>query len=370
MCSPRLSAALLAWFALFLLGSCGQEGTGGPDISAEQLSDGPLQAAESRILLDPVSFGGSRQGFFTLHNTSNQTQWINRIGPANCSCTTLRLLFPDRAGASPLVLTGREQEIEVHPGEELTVEVTFDTSRLRRSVSRKVDLFAVMIDGARGLTLEYAIDVWTPFWVEPWNVAFDRVGVRERAKGYASVKAHDAESDFDLIVPEQIEGWTVTVRKVETGSADFSIEFQAPEELPQGPFDVRVPITSNLPDSPTLTIALQGIAVPDLDWSPQRVTLAPDANGRAKERVILSSRAPTRPLSLRAVIVEGLPAEFANRALKTSTTVLKPEQSYAIELELSEAPTERLEAKLVLVTDDPDQPRIEIPLVLRPRTNS
>jgi hypothetical protein len=49
---------------------------------------------------------------------------------------------------------------------------------------------------------------------------------------------------------------------------------------------------------------------------------------------------------------------------------LKAEQSYAVDLELSKAPSERMEAKLILVTDDPDQPRIEIPLVLRPRTNS
>ena len=70
------------------------------------------------------------------------------------------------------------------------------------------------------------------------------------------------------------------------------------------------------------------------------------------------------------MIVEGLPEAFANAALKTSTTVLKAEQSYAIELELSKPPSERLEATLILVTDDPDQPRIEIPLVLRPRTNS
>jgi hypothetical protein len=370
MRSPRLSAALLALAAFLPIVSCGKDESGSSQGTAAQLEEGPIQADASRIVLDRVNFGDAGFGYFTLRNTTDQTQRINRIGPASCSCTSLRLLFPDRAGSQPLELTGREQDIEVLPGEELTVEVKFDTSRMRRSTSRKIDGFAVMVEGARGPLLEYAVDVWTPFWVEPWNVAMDRVGVRERAKSYASVKAHDAESEFELIVPETIEGWSVSVRKIESGSADFSIEFQAPEELPQGPFDIRVPITTNLPDSPTMTIAVQGIAVPDLDWSPQRVTFAPDANGRARARVILSTRAPARPLSLRAVIVEGLPQDFANQALKTSTTVLKAEQSYAVDLELSKAPSERMEAKLILVTDDPDQPRIEIPLVLRPRTNS
>ena len=370
MRSPRLSAALLACFALLALGGCGQEESNGPQGSTGQLDDGPVQAVETRILLDPVNFGDSGTGYFTLRNSSDQPQRIQRIGPASCSCTSLRLLFPDRAGTPPLELTGREQDIVMQPGEEFSIEVTVDTSRLRRSDSRKIDAFAVMVEGSRGLLLEYRVDIWTPFWVEPWNVNLDRVGVRERAKGYASVKAHDADGDFDLLVPERVEGWSVTVRKMESGGADFSIEVQAPEELPQGPFDIRVPITTNLPNSPTITIAVQGIAVPDLDWSPQRLTLAPDANGRAKTRVILSTRAPARPLSLRAVIVEGLPEAFANAALKTSTTVLKAEQSYAIELELSKPPSERLEATLILVTDDPDQPRIEIPLVLRPRTNS
>ncbi len=365
MRSPRLSSALLACLALLPLGSCGQDEAG--DVQA---SEGPVQVDEARIVLETVPFGESRLGFFTLRNTSSEPQLINRIGPAACSCTSLRLLFPDRPGSPPLELTGRQQDIEILPGEEMTIEVKFDTSRLRRSVSRKIDGFAVMVEGASSPVLEYSVDVWTPFWVEPWSVSMGRVGVRERATSFASVKAHDAESDFDLIVPEQIDGWTATVRKIESGSADFSIEFQAPEELPQGPFDIRVPVTTNLPDSPTLTIALQGIAVPDLDWSPQRVTLAPDANGRAKQRVILSTRAPARPLSLRAVIVEGLPQDFANQALRTSSTVLKAEQSFAIDLELSKPPLERLEAVLILVTDDPDQPRIEIPLVLRPRTTS
>lgn len=332
----------------------------------EQLELSPLQAEQERIVLDPVPFGESGQGLFTLRNESDQDQIVQRIGPASCSCTSLRLLFPERAGAAPLELTGRDQDIEIRAGETVQVEVTFDTARLRRPVSRRTDGFAVMVRGQPGSMLEYAVDVWTPFWVEPWAVELGRVGVREQASGFATVKAHDEDGEFELIVPETVEGWRIETRAVETGSADFAIEFFAPEELPLGPFDVRVPVRANLPDSPTLTVSVRGIAVPDLDWSPQRLSLLPDANGQASATVNLVSRATERPLGLRAVIFEGLPEDYADALQATSRTV-KPEQAFAIDITMQRPPATRLEGRLVLVTDDPDQPRIDLPLVVRPR---
>lgn len=355
----RLRTLALALLCLPLSG-CG--GSSADETAA--LEDGPIRVAEARIILDPVAFGESRTGRFQIKNHSDQPQIIDRIGPASCSCTSLRLFFAEREGASPLDLTGRSQEIELSPGETAEIEVTFDSSRLRRHVSRRNDSFAVMVRDARSLVLEYAIDVWTPFWVEPWSVELGRVGVREKATGFAAVKAHDADGDFDLIVPETVDGWTVSTRPGEGGGADFVIEFTAPDELPQGPFDVRVPVRTDLPDSPTLTVSVRGIAVPDLDWSPRRIVLMPDANGVATTTVNLVSRAPERALGLRAVVFEGLPADFAD-GIEASTRTVQPEQAFAIDLSLRRPPSERLEGALVLVTDDPDQPRISIPLVVR-----
>ena len=355
----RLCTLLCALLCLPLAG-CGEPANG----ESVALEDGPVRVDQARKVLDPVPFGESREGSFVITNHADEVQIIERIGPASCSCTSLRLRFPDRAEAGVIDLTGRNQEILLEAGESAVIEVTFDSSRLRRPVSRRNDSFAVVVQGSRSLVLEYAIDIWTPFWVEPWSVELGRVGVREKATGFAAVKAHDAESDFDLIVPETIEGWTTSVRAGEGGAADYVIEFTAPDELPQGPFDVRVPIRTDVPDSPTLHVWVRGIAVPDLDWSPQRIVLIPDANGQAAATVNLVSRAVERPLGLRAVVFEGLPADFADGIQAESRTVT-PEQAFAIDLRMTRPPSERLEGALVLVTDDPDQPRISIPLAIR-----
>lgn len=359
--APRLCSLTLALIAL-PLGGCGEPANG----ESVALKDGPVQVDQARKILDPVPFGESREGSFLITNRGEEVQIIERIGPASCSCTSLRLRFPERLDSAPIALNGRNQEIALEPAESAVIEVTFDSSRLRRPVSRRNDSFAVVVRGSRSLVLEYAIDIWTPFWVEPWSVELGRVGVREKAAGFAAVKAHDAEGEFDLIVPEVIAGWATHVRSGEGGGADYVIEFTAPDELPQGPFDVQVPIRTDVPDSPTLHVWVRGIAVPDLDWSPQRVVLIPDAKGQAAATVNLVSRASERPLGLRAVVLEGLPADFADGIQVESRTVTL-EQAFAIDLRMTRPPAERLEGTLVLATDDPDQPRISIPLVLRPK---
>jgi hypothetical protein len=363
---PALLRAALLGSALAGVAACGSESGSQGGASAATLADAPLEVEEARLILEPVRFGDSRTARYQLRNPSDEAVVLDRVGPASCSCTSLTLHFPQRADAAPIDLTGTQQEIEIQPNEAFEIEVLFDTSRLRRPVSRRTDSFAVMVRGARGMILEYAIDVWTPFWVEPWSVDLDRVGVRERAQGFVSVRAHDADQGFELIVPESVDGWTTNIKTFEGGGADFAVEFTAPEELPLGPFDVRIPIRADLPDSPTLTVSVRGVAVPDLDINPKRVTLIPDASGKAQEEVQLISRNPARALGLRAVVVEGLPPEVSAH-LATSTEILAPEKAFLIRLDLRQAPSERVEGRLVLVTDDPDQPRIDLPLVLRPR---
>ncbi|MCH2101041.1 MAG: DUF1573 domain-containing protein [Planctomycetes bacterium] len=362
MCSALHFCTLALAVLCLPLAGCGKP----PAHESGTLEDGPVQVEQARIVLDPVPFGESRQGRFLITNHAETEQTIERIGPASCSCTTLRLFFPDRKIGGPIELTGRAQEFALAPGERAEIEVTFDSSRLRRPVSRRNDSFAVIVHGSRSLVLEYAIDIWTPFWVEPWSIELGRVGVREQATGFAAVKAHDAEDSFDLIVPETVKGWTINTRPGKGEGADFVITFTAPEELPQGPFDLQVPIRTDAPSSPTLHVWLRGIAVPNLDWSPRRIAMIPDANHQAVATVNLISRTPTRPLGLRAVAFEGLPAEFADGIVAQTRTVT-PEQAFAVDLRITRFPPERLEGALVLVTDDPDQPRISIPLVLRPK---
>lgn len=361
---PLLLSLGLAVCAASGLPGCGS-GEEEPVDSGEERVLGPVRPEQARIVLDQVPFGEKVYGRFVVKNHSDEPQIISRIGPVSCGCTTLHLSYPERVGTASIELTGSRQDLELAPGETVHVEVEYDSSRKRRPVSRGTDSFALMVEGQPGEVLEYAVDVWTPFWVEPWSQDLGKIGVRERPSVFVSVKEHDTQS-FSLILPEEVDGWTVRVEAAPTAAASYIVHFDAPEELPFGPFQLLVPVRTNLANSPEIEVSVTGVVVGDLDWGPKRASLFPAADGSAKQKFWLASRAPERPLALRNVILEGFPESYSVESLRVHPTTVEAERSYSIEIEMLQAPPQLLEGNLVLITDDENQPRIRIPLTIRP----
>lgn len=354
---PAWSIWLLALLLTVLSGSCG-DANGKPVISNSGLEVEPMH-----MTLDRVAFGDSTTGVFHIRNTSDEPKRLLRIGPANCSCTTLTLRLPDRPGFEPRRVNGGQLDIELQPQERAELEVLFDTARNRRPISRRTDSFALIVEGARGVGLQYSVDVWTPFWMEPWSVDLGRVGATARAQGFASVKAHD-EEEFDLIVPEEVDGWIIQTKRIPGAAVpSFNLEFQAPDELPIGPFQVHIPVRTDLQQSPELTLQIVGIATPDVDWSPRKVVLRPDENGSSSESVRLNSTSPHTDVVLKVAALSGLPEGL----VRVQSDALEVGRSYRVQMDVARAPSERLEGELVLVLDSEDTPQIRIPVVVLPR---
>jgi hypothetical protein len=249
-------------------------------------------------------------------------------------------------------------------GERAELHVLFDTARNRRPISRRTDAFAIQMEvGTRGILLQYSVDVWTPFWLEPWSLDLGRVGARSRPSGFASIKPHD-EDHFEIISPEAVDGWNLNVKTLEgTDAASFSIEFAGPEELPLGPFLVEIPLRTDLMESPTLTLRVMGVAVPDLDWSPRKVVLRPNRLGQASQTVELGSITEHSPVHLKVAALSGLPENVIEIGWET----VQEGSTYRIFLDVTEPPTERLEGELLLFVESDDTSQIRIPVVVLPR---
>jgi hypothetical protein len=362
LCWRVCTQLLMSLWISLSLGACGSDDPNNWTIDSGDINDSGLVFRTTHLILDKVNFGQKRRGSFYFENQTDQPLLINRIGPATCGCTTLTLKLPGRPGFEPRELHGGQIDIEIAAGEKAELEVLFDTSRNRKPISRRTDAFAVMVAGARGIRLQYSIDVWTPFWLEPWSVDLGRIGVRQQAKGFASVKGHDA-SHFSLIVPPEIDGWKFSADPIPGASIDsFNINFQAPDELPLGPFDIKLPIRTDLPDSPELYLSVRGIVVEDLDWSPRKIVLRPKENS-ATVLFKLHNRAPDHPVELHNVQLTGFPQGLIDIRAET----LEAGNRYQVRLSVKSAPTERLEGKLLLRTDFQDRPHIEVPVVVLPR---
>jgi hypothetical protein len=353
----RAAVGIAMALALMLIASCGEAK------SDAVLTDSGLEITPMHMNLERVVFGQSTTGLYKIKNTSDQPKRLMRIGPANCSCTTLTLHLPDRPNFDSRKVNGGQLDITLEPNERAELEVVFDTSRNRRSISRRTDSFALIVEGSRGMILQYSVDVWTPFWLEPWSLDLGRVGATARAQGFASVKAHD-EQDFELIVPEQIDGWEINVRTIEGASVpSFNIEFQAPEALPIGPFQISIPVRTDLQHSPELTLQVTGVATPDVDWTPRKVVLRPDTNGKSKQTVNLGSTSAVIDVILTTAVLTGLPEGL----VQVRSEALQAGRSYVVQLDVAQAPAERLEGELLLILDSEDTPQIRIPVVVLPR---
>lgn len=340
-----------------LTGACGKVET------APVILDSGLEIDPLHLSLEQVTFGESTTGIFQIRNTSDEPKRIMRIGPANCSCTTLTLHLPDREGFEPRRVNGGQLDIELQPQERAELEVLFDTARNRRPISRRTDSFAVIVEGARGVGLQYSVDVWTPFWMEPWGVDLGRVAATEQARGFASIKAHD-EDHFELIVPEEVDGWKIEVKPISSSDVRaYNIEFQAPEALPIGPFTVSIPVRTDLQHSPQLTLQIMGIATPDVDWSPRKVVLRPDEDGKAQVEVSVSCTSLEKEIVLDMAVLSGLP----DGLVKVRTHELQPGKSYRVLLDVAQPPAERLQGELLLLLESEDTPQVRIPVVVLPR---
>lgn len=351
--------AALALAFLSLAAACAPEDPAGA-------APHPLAAEPTKLEFPRIPMGRSATGEFRLRNQGGAELVLDRIGPFSCGCASAVLRVPDGAGGLTEVPLDREgrpggQRVRLSPGAEAVVEVTIDTTRLERRQSRTIGSFLVEVAGHPTLVLEYAADVWTPFVVEPWVLDLGEVGVRERATGVVGLQAHD-EAEFFPLVPEQQDGWEFHLDGGGSRQSGYRILVRAPAELPLGPFQERFEFPVDLEDAPPVSFMVQGVAAPDVIFAPPRLVLRPTDTGEgfaARGRV--RTRAESGRLEVADVWVDA--ADSGRFELR-----IEPEPdgrgAQVVLVWRAAAPDRDRAGKVVLRTNDPESPQVEIPFLL------
>lgn len=339
--------------ALLLAASCG-------DAAPAPMAASPLEISPAFLDLGSVPRGQKTSGVWTLRNSGAKPLQILRIGPMPCSCGRAELVLNERgAGNRRLPVDGSVMNLSLAAGESAEVHFTFDSSRYRQPISRKVLSIPVILADYPSPVLETGVDVWTPFVVEPWAIQLGEVGVREQASGFVLVAAHDTPN-FGLSLDTEVEGWRVVSKRVSTGNLDsYQVTVTAPMELPEGAFNQEFRFHTDLPGAPPIRFFVQGIAVRDIGYSPSRVLFEPAAG---------------RPTTELRVLHRGLDAELGSLVLEagdlpielTGQTIEAKNQRLLTLRWTGEIPEGLKSGRLRIQTGDENVPVIEVPWSVMP----
>jgi len=303
------------------------------------------------LVLPTLTFGETTEGQFLLENPTEEIIYLQRIGPTTCECEALTLHYSDRPGTPSLRLTGQPLNIAMNPGEKMAVKIKFDSSRFRRPVTWKHGAFALLVQGAQGALLEYEIDIWNPYWVEPWQVDFGIIGPRQRPWKYVLVRSHDA-TQFVLLIPEILRGWEFRKSDNDFNDTDgFKIEFRPPPEMPMGPFQEVFEFQSNLPDSPPIRFWAQGKVETAIFAKPKVVQLRGDSKN-AQIRIV------GRGESFKINSIEW--DESLPIASRPQTKMIPGVNGWTVEIEFSESP--QSEGSIRIFTNHPEHPQLSNPV--------
>jgi len=329
--------------------------------SSAPAGEHPLAAEPTHLDLGSVPFGERRNGVWKLKNRGSKPLEIVRVGPLGCQCADADLVLA--SGRRVDVRDGLPISVLLAPGEQAELQFALDTARYREPISRKIGSVPILFADVEPLLLEWAVDIWTPFAVEPWDVDLGEVGVRERAHGRVLVQGHD-DDQFGLEVDAEIQGWTLRSARLSPldERALYEITLTAPPELPEGGFQEHFRLNTDLAGAPQVRFSVRGVAGPDLIALPRRALFDP-ARGRSEVRVTLLQRA-----------IGGVVKELEVTGLPEGMILVEAETEPAARREftlrwIAEAPSETLRGMLVVKTGDAERPELGVPWTVMPRAS-
>ncbi|RMH02211.1 MAG: DUF1573 domain-containing protein [Planctomycetota bacterium] len=343
------AAALFAAAALLPAAGCDRH----PSLDPKR----PPLAVEPPVLRLPrIPFGGAAGGEFRLRNEGDEPLVITGIGPTGCDCAVAELRLPSRSGdAARVRVQDRGMHLALAPGEEAILGITLDTRRYREPVRFKASNLPIQFEGWDYVALEYSADIWVPFWTEPWAVQLGTIGARERKPGLVAVRALE-ETDFEILAPSEIDGWELQVERAGDDPAAYRITVLPPPELPLGGLLKEFELATSIPDMPVrFTVLAQVVA--DVVHGPDRLLLRP-RQGVTEAELSVRTVAEGGRLHILAAEVEAPTKE----AWPVRIEPLEPDRAWRVVVGLPAGVEPPLRATLVVTTDDPETPRIEVPI--------
>lgn len=295
---------------------------------------------------------------FKFKNISGQSVKIKQAKPG-CGCTVANLAKDTYA-----------------PGEEGVIQATYDPNHRSGLEFKDIDV-SVDEAGAPNIKIGFLVDTLPRVVTEPKSAVVGEV--RKGQTGKAIIAVVGREPGFDVtsaVLADPKAPFTVTKvgRAEETDAAGDKVTrvtFEATLNPgnPVGVYSTAMNFATNDPKRATISAPVQAIVVGDLKAAPDRVFVVSGSGTPFSREVILSHRT-NKPFNVLGVQTEALSPGFAPVLdLKARDATGKPGEITAYTLTVSgvmPAPAPGTNTgssgKIVILTDSPDQPRIEIPI--------
>jgi hypothetical protein len=318
----------------------------------------PAGAAAARgyarlVSAEPVyEFGSVDQGTLVRHtfrflNAGSEPLEIERVA-APCGCT---------AAVVP--------QTSIPPGEEGSVEVTFDTTGFRGRKAKSI--FVHTNDQLQSVhPFVLAGDVVARVVVDPPVLYLGRIHPTTGATG--EVRVISTAGDPLRLAAPIVDG--PAIRAVleslpEAGEAGRRVVVGIEGELPRGPFSGALRIPVEAPQHVSIDVPVVGNVTGDLVVEPSSVTVGARWGGlRGRQRLRVRNLG-TEPIDISGVSARDLPLEYAVR-------ILRPGFEYQITLRLTNAgaPPERSQGAVLIHTTHPEEPEVVVPVYARSRRSA
>ncbi len=279
---------------------------------------------------------------FIIKNEGNAPLEITRVKPS-CGCTIAgnypRVIQPGESGEFPFSVSSKRLHNRFEKGITITsTDPVTPTLRLR----------------LRGEVKQY-VDVSPP------NIYFGKITSNKPVERVATI-TNNTEKPLELKIKSEAGGGMETeLKEVEKGQKyELRVAYKPPFQT--GIFRRQVILETNVDAQKTVTINVRGSVPERLEVSPATVTLG--------ARSALQNTQTTRP-TIRIVRLTNygekpvrlLEAKADDPKIQTKISEQRPGKSYSVQIEIppdyNVPPTGR---KLVLKTDDPEKPTIEVPI--------
>jgi len=253
----------------------------------------------------------------------------------------------------------------IPPGEEGSVEVTFDTTGFR---GRKAK--SVLLPTNDPLQSMYpfvlAGDVVARVVVDPPVLYLGRIHPATGATGEVRVisTTGDALRLAELVVDNSVIRATVEPLP-EVGQAGRRIVVGINGELPRGRFNgvLRIPVEA--PQHVSIEVPVVGNVEGDLLVQPSYVTIGTKRAGLRDRQRLRIRNLGTEPVEISGVSARDLPLEYAVR-------IVRPGFEYQITFRLTDggAPIEQSQGAVHIYTTHPEEPEVVVPVYARARPSA
>ncbi len=174
---------------------------------------------------------------------------------------------------------------------------------------------------------------------------------------FLSVEKMKGEGLSITKVESSLENVTSKIQTVTAGKL-YKIEINANPQIPIGHSNGTISIYTNDPNDPKIDVPLNLTVRGNLTVVPEQLALGTINQGQTTSRTITVTTLKDK-LNVKKV-------ETDSKFLKTKLEVKQPEKSFQISVSVApDAPAGTLQGKVIIYTNDPNQPKVEVPVTGR-----